>query len=192
MKSISDRMLWVALLGFACAIQAEPVQVSGVDTVEQMQSLVTDKELPHSARVAKYVRNITNPNGFGESISINADVFYKKDGDVKAESGDKLEYAIVISATNEDIEGVSVKDFIPAYTEYVPDSTRINDVKIDDIEGKSPVFDTLLVNDAGSGLHSGNISMGSSAVVKFRVRVNLMLDIPETPLPETPPVSLDE
>ncbi len=191
MKNVIGKALLLALSSFVYNGYADtPENTEAVKTPVIMLdrvSAVNPKEIsskkPSSFTVVKYVRNISNPNGFGESFVINDAAFYSKSGEVKADSGDKLEYAIIISAPvrskrDADLEAVAIKDFIPAYTEYLPDSTTINTVKIADINGQFPLLENLMINDASSALHSGIIKEGESATVMFRVRVNLMQDLP--------------
>lgn len=131
-----------------------------------------------SSVVSKYVRNVSRPNGYGESIKIGDDLFYERTGEVKADTDDVLEYAIVINSSDTDFSNVSVSDSIPPYTVYIQESTTMNAMSVADINGKSPVMHNMRVNDSLSALHSGMIKSGASVVVLYRVRVDLMMDIP--------------
>lgn len=181
MKQFVPKMFVLLLCGCAghvVAQDAAPVAGSSPKTGFQTEGLAqAQAEIPVavSATAQKYVRNITEPNGFGETAKINDAVFFSKDGDVKARQGDILEYAIVVNNKGEGgLADVAVKEVMPPYTDYVAASTRLNGQPVADIDGASPLLAGLPVNDPASPALSGLVRAGSFAVVVFQVKVNLM------------------
>lgn len=136
----------------------------------------TDQTLTTVAEVAfnKYVRNVSNPNGTAP-ITINGNAFFSTGGNVKAESGDILEYAIVAKAPAATaLAGVAFSDSIPAFTTYVAASTTLNNAAAGaaDVVGNSPLIAGMNVNDPTSVLNSGDVVAGASATVTFQVTVD--------------------
>lgn len=172
--------LFVFVLGIfagnVCAL--EPVVAAPEPVVSQ--PAVKNPDAPQALKAAtakKYVRNITLPNGFGESFKVGEASFFAKSADVKANHGDILEYAIVLNVENMDVTDASIRDAIPAFTEYVAGSTRLNNIAVADVEGISKVVAGVLVNDVESPLHSGLLHVGKPAVLVYQVKVNLMQEL---------------
>lgn len=118
---------------------------------------------------AKFVRNITNPNGSGGSTIINGSAFFPTAANVTAESGDVLEYALVVTAPATPLTGVSLNDTIPPFTTYVAASTTLNNVAVLDVGINSPLIAGMAANDSGSP--SGTVAASQVATVTFRVTV---------------------
>ncbi len=118
----------------------------------------------------KYVRNVDTPNGSGGSTIINGDPFFTTAGNVSAESGETLEYALVVTAPSTPLNGVSLIDTIPAFTSYVTGTTTLNGSAVADDAGPvSPLIGGMAVNDSGSG--AGTVAANQTATVTFQVLV---------------------
>ena len=90
---------------------------------------------PRAPKMQLYVRNVSDPNGAGDSAYITPpagigggdQAFYGTDGKVKVSPGDKLEYIIVLTAGNTaDLDNVVVTSTMPLFTTYVGNSTYLN------------------------------------------------------------------
>lgn len=119
---------------------------------------------------AKYVRNDTNPNGSGPAVIINTQPFYPTSANVTAESGDLLEYALVVTAPSTALNGVSLMDSIPEFTSYEANSTTLNGVGISDVGGQSPLVGGMAANSSGEA--SGTVAASQTATVTFQVTVD--------------------
>ena len=90
-------------------------------------------------------------------------------GNGKVDPGDTLEYSV--SAKNLGVVkmlGVIVVDELPIHTTYVLDSTTLNGSAVSD-NGSGTAYPL-----DGSGLNIGDIALGATSVVKFRVTANLL------------------
>ncbi len=152
------------IMDITATSQADPGQV------------FTDQTLTTVVEVAfqKMVRNVTNPNGSGGATNIGGQNYFTTAGGVTAESGDVLEYVLRVTASATGaLTGVTLTDSIPAFTTYVANSTMLNGAAAGaaDVAGNSPLIAGFSVNDPSSGLNSGNVAAGTSAVVTFQVTV---------------------
>ncbi len=85
--------------------------------------------------------------------------------------GAQVTYTISIpNSGTADSSGTTLVDPIPAGTTYVPNSTTLNGVAIADVGGAMPFATTRLVNSPGGS--AGQIKMGETATVSFRVTIN--------------------
>jgi hypothetical protein len=69
--------------------------------------------------VTKYVRNDTNPNGTGTSITVNGNTYY--DSGVNGDPDDLMEYLIVIDNTtagSDEATAIVISDPVPQFTTY--------------------------------------------------------------------------
>ena len=90
--------------------------------------------------------------------------------------GDIVEYTIVIKHTgNISIGNVKLSDAIPAGTSYVAGSALLNGVTATDTLGgfRFAMVGGFLVNSTTEGTYSGVIVPNDSAIIKFRVRINV-------------------
>ncbi|MES2544670.1 MAG: gliding motility-associated C-terminal domain-containing protein [Bacteroidota bacterium] len=88
-----------------------------------------------------------------------------------ASQGDVLEYTIVVSNVGNLISNNSLlTDAIPAGTTYVLNSTVLNGNPVADIAGNMPFVASNLINSPTE--LPGNINVGSTATITFRVTVN--------------------
>ena len=89
--------------------------------------------------------------------------------------GDTIEYRIEVSNTgNINAAGVSLYDGIPASTNYIPGSTKVNGVTIPDVSGAMPfsLAGGRLINSIGE--QAGIIKPGAAnkVVMTFRAKIN--------------------
>lgn len=85
--------------------------------------------------------------------------------------GGTVTYTISIPNTGTaDSSGTTLADPIPTGTTYVPNSTTLNGVAVADVGGVMPFATARLVNSPGGA--AGQIKMGETATVAFRVTIN--------------------
>jgi uncharacterized repeat protein (TIGR01451 family) len=85
--------------------------------------------------------------------------------------GGTVTYTISIPNTGTaDSSGTTLADPIPTGTTYVPGSTTLNGVAVADVAGAMPFATARLVNSPGGA--AGQIKMGQTATVSFRVTIN--------------------
>lgn len=94
-------------------------------------------------------------------------------GHVGVVGGDTVEYVIeVINTGNLNAAGVKLYDAIPATTNYIPNSTRLNGITVPDVSGKMPFSLTggRLINTLGQS--NGIVRPGDQhkVVMTFRVK----------------------
>ncbi len=88
-----------------------------------------------------------------------------------ANPGDVLEYTIVVNNIGNLISNNSLlTDAIPVGTTYILNSTAMNGNPVADISGNMPFATSNLINSPTE--LPGNINVGSTAVITFRVTVN--------------------
>jgi uncharacterized repeat protein (TIGR01451 family) len=105
--------------------------------------------------------------------------FNDANGDTVLTPGEELTYTITINNSGVvPVTGVVLTDDAPVNTTYVANSVTLNGTSVPD-GGTPPLAAGLAVNSAGMG--SGIIAAGSSAVVTFKVLVNL--DVPVGTVP---------
>jgi len=126
-----------------------------------------------SVKVQKYVRNVTQANGKGESLMIGEHAFYVKGADVVAQEGDVVEYAIVFKGGDKNSVDVKITEALPPYSQYVPGSSKLNQVQLADRDNQSIIFSGFLVNDASSKKGSGSIKAKKEAIISYQVKVTL-------------------
>ena len=89
----------------------------------------------------------------------------------KALPGDQVTYTITIPNTGTaDTSGATLADPIPAGTTYVANSTTLNGSAVSDAGGAMPFAVARLVNSPGGS--SGQIKVGETATITFRVTIN--------------------
>lgn len=96
-------------------------------------------------------------------------------GDGNVDPGDTIEFTINIKNDGVVVLGnVNVSDIIPAGTTYISSSTKVDGNNIgDDTSGTAfPFDDDNIFNNIDDGLNIGNIPVGGSANVTFRMLVN--------------------
>jgi uncharacterized repeat protein (TIGR01451 family) len=94
-------------------------------------------------------------------------------------AGDLLEYTIIISNIgNTAATGATLTDAIPVNTTYVPGSTKLNGASIADLDGTMPYLSGEPVNSPGEP--SGQINVGESATIVFRVKIDDPLPVSVT------------
>lgn len=139
--------------------------------------------------VTKYVRDVTTPCTTGCTGAIvdpyNSAVTYYSAG-VHAQPADTLEYFIVVAvaAGTSISDGSAVlSDQLPAFTKYVAQSTKLNNIAVYD-GTSAPIFPLdssasnggLLVDDQATRTvgteGSGNIGSGGKAYVSYQVTVD--------------------
>ncbi|WP_428820349.1 hypothetical protein [Microbulbifer sp. MCCC 1A16149] len=91
--------------------------------------------------------------------------------------GDTLRYTIrVENIGNENMLEASLRDQVPANTVYVAGSTTLNGVALDDIDGSTPLAQTLVIQspDAEEGqlLADPDASGSQAAIITFDVTIN--------------------
>lgn len=119
--------------------------------------------------LAKYVRNVTRPNGQGDATTIAGVAFYAAPGAVVADSGEVLEYALVIEAGASAFEGVELTEAVPPYTVYVPSSTTMNGRNVPDVKGQSPLAGGLLLSTGAAA--TGALAPHDRFVVTYQAVV---------------------
>ena len=124
----------------------------------------------------KYVRNVTTPTTpNGSEVLLNGFNYYPT-GNVTANSGETLEYAIVVTTpASGGVSGAAINDTLPAFTSYVANSTRLNAITVVG-DGAALPITNLLVDDnlarvAGAAA-TGTIAAGKTVITTFQVTVN--------------------
>ncbi len=95
------------------------------------------------------------------------------DPEGEVQPGDELTYTLEVSNTgNMASTETIVKDALPAGTSYVAGTTKLNGKSVNDVDGKSPVFNGMKVNspDTDAGVVFGGKE--NVAVVTFKVKVD--------------------
>ncbi len=95
--------------------------------------------------------------------------------------GDTLRYTLrVENIGNENMREASLRDQVPANTTYVAGSTSLNGAALDDINGSTPLAETLTIQspgaDSGELLADPSASGAQAAVIIFDVIINEVND----------------
>ena len=91
-------------------------------------------------------------------------------------NGDVVEFTVVVKHTgNISIGNVKFKDLIPTGTSYVANSATLNGIAATDTLGgmRFTILGGYIINSTTQARYSGVISPNDSAVIKFRVTVNI-------------------
>lgn len=159
----------------ATDLAGNPVVYSSATDPSGSKNTVTTV-VPATTNLAKLVRNFSRPGGnaLASGPAICEGQTYYTSG-VTSKTGDTLEYclmATVAVGAAAPLTGAVITDDIPAYTSYVPNSTRLNGVPVADETATTPLATVnggLDVNSPSGA--AGEVAIGETATVLLQVIV---------------------
>ena len=131
--------------------------------IYQITFTVSDGELSTSKTVTITVEDVQRPDM----------VFEKEDFyDDTLQPEDIITYRLTIyNVGDAALVNSLIKDTIPSNTSYIPESTRLNGVQLNDINDQSPLLQGLTINSPGADSGKILVSKDNAAIVEYSVQV---------------------